>query len=44
MGGWVGGWEDKGGVWAYETYEVKNKREKFTLSFTSPEKDFFLYL
>jgi hypothetical protein len=30
-----------GGVGVYEAYEVKNKRETITLSFTSPEKDFF---
>jgi hypothetical protein len=35
----------KGGVRVYEAYEVKNKREKLiTLSFTSPEKEFFIYI
>jgi hypothetical protein len=31
-----------GGVGVYEAYEVKSKRETITLSFTSPEKVFFL--
>ncbi len=52
MGGfkeWVDGWaegEGKGGVWGYEAYEVKNKKGKITLSFTSPEKEkhlFYIY-
>jgi hypothetical protein len=25
----------------YEAYEVKNKRKKMLMSFTSPEKEFF---
>ena len=40
MGGWVGEGEGKGVVRVYEAYEVG----KFLMSFTSPEKDFFLYL
>ncbi len=34
--------EGKGGVKVYEAYEVK--RRKITLSFTSPGKDFFLFM
>ena len=51
MGGfkeWVDGWaegEGKGGVWGYEAYEVKNKKGKITLSFTSPEKEkYYIYI
>ena len=51
MGGfkeWVDGWaegEGKGGVWGYEAYEVKNKKGKITLSFTSPEKEkLYIYI
>jgi len=40
VGGWVGEGEGKGVVRVYEAYEVG----KFLMSFTSPEKDFFLYL
>ena len=29
---------------AYEAYEVKKKMGKITLPFTSPEKDFFLFI
>jgi hypothetical protein len=43
MGGWVGGERGQGGSIGLAPYEVKKKR-KIALSFTSPEKDFFLYL
>ena len=34
-----------GGVKVYEAYEVKTKKRKITLSFTSPETEqYFLYL
>jgi hypothetical protein len=44
MGGWVGeGWVD-GWMSGYEVYELIKKKVKITLSFTSPEKEFFIYI
>ena len=34
----------KGGVQVQLSYEVTKKKTKIALSFTSPEKDFFIYL
>jgi hypothetical protein len=41
---WADGWaegEGKGGVWVYEAYEVKNKREKLRCLLLHREKNFF---
>jgi hypothetical protein len=40
MGRWVGG----GGVWVYEAYEVKIKREKLRFLLLRREKKFFIYI
>jgi hypothetical protein len=57
MGGWVGGKtkgftktkslsEGKGGVWVYEAYEVKNKREKLRCLLLRRKKKniFFIFM
>jgi hypothetical protein len=40
----VGDGEGKGGLRVYEAYEVKKKMAKITLSFTSPQKDLYIYI
>jgi hypothetical protein len=44
---WADGWaegEGKGGVRVYETYEVKNKREKLRCLLLHRKRFFFWYL
>jgi hypothetical protein len=43
---WVDRWaesEGKGGVWVYEAYEVKNKREKLRCLLLSLEKEKYFF-
>jgi hypothetical protein len=41
--GWAEG-EGKGGVWVYEAYEVKHKREKLRCLLLRRKRIFFLHL
>jgi len=42
MGGWVGGEVRTRGEYRFSSLVKLKKKRKITLSFTSPEKDFFL--